>query len=223
MDRLTSDPRVLISDGGTGEELFARGVEDDRQTWSAKALVEAKYHPILIDVHRSFVKAGSEAVTTNSYAVVPGVGFAPAQMAEYAGTAGRLARGAVGQDAWVLGSLGPLLESYRADKLLAHDEGVIAYGVLVEALEPWVDAFLAETMSCVEEAQQAVDAIAGKGSNKPCLVSFTLDEQGRLRDGAVPSKALPGLIDFAEARQVNRKYRQFLKSSTSRKPSLSQP
>ena len=71
MERLRSDTSaVMILDGGTGEELFLRGVPDDRKIWSAKAVVDATYHQALRDVHRSFIEAGSDAVTTNSYGIV---------------------------------------------------------------------------------------------------------------------------------------------------------
>jgi S-methylmethionine-dependent homocysteine/selenocysteine methylase len=34
--------RVKLLDGGTGEELFRRGMVDDRKIWSANALVHEK-------------------------------------------------------------------------------------------------------------------------------------------------------------------------------------
>jgi len=43
---------IFLLDGGTGEELFRRGMPDDRKTWSAKAVVEPKYHKVLKDVHK---------------------------------------------------------------------------------------------------------------------------------------------------------------------------
>jgi hypothetical protein len=45
-------PRIILLDGGTGEELFRRGVPDDRQIWSAKAVVDSQYHNILKEVHK---------------------------------------------------------------------------------------------------------------------------------------------------------------------------
>ena len=43
---------ILILDGGTGEELFRRGVPDDRKIWSATALVNTEYHAVLKQVHQ---------------------------------------------------------------------------------------------------------------------------------------------------------------------------
>lgn len=43
---------TLLLDGGTGEELFRRGVPDDRSIWSAKAVVDNQYHGVLQQVHQ---------------------------------------------------------------------------------------------------------------------------------------------------------------------------
>ena len=58
---------VLFLDGGTGEELFRRGVPDDRKIWSATAVVKSEHHETLRGVHRSYVEAGSAMITANSY------------------------------------------------------------------------------------------------------------------------------------------------------------
>lgn len=61
--------RIMLLDGGTGEELFRNGVPDDRKIWSATAVVHSQYHSKLKQVHESYFKAGSNAVTTNSYGI----------------------------------------------------------------------------------------------------------------------------------------------------------
>eukprot|EP00978_Attheya_sp_CCMP212_P010014 scaffold23974_cov52-Attheya_sp.AAC.6 len=206
----SKNSELLLLDGGTGEELFRRGVPDDRQIWSATAVVNANYHVILKDVHKSFINAGSQAITTNSYGVVPGVGFSVGSIAKYVATAGRLAREAVtesaihgGQSALVLGSLPPLLESYRPDKVMNHSEGVQVYSVFVKALTPFVDCFLAETISSVEEASQAVEAVGlANESQIPILVSFTLNSAGLIRSGESAVDGVPRIIEFAKEKNV---------------------
>jgi S-methylmethionine-dependent homocysteine/selenocysteine methylase len=181
-------------DGGTGEELIRRGVPDDRKIWSATALVHPQYHDTLKSVHKSFLAAGADAVTTNSYGVTPGVGFTLDEIAQYCATASRIARDAVTEhataaratsttteeDRLVFGSLGPLLESYRADKILEHGKGVAVYTRMAQAMAGSVDAFLAETLSSVEESMQAVQAIGDlpKSLRHPVMISYSLDENG---------------------------------------------
>jgi S-methylmethionine-dependent homocysteine/selenocysteine methylase len=217
--RLRLDPtRAFILDGGTGEELIRRGVADDRKIWSATALVYPEYHGTLQSVHESFLAAGAHAVTTNSYGVVPGVGFTVDEIVRYCATAGRIARDAVTEhaatkastsstaieSALVLGSLGPLVESYRPDKIMGHEQGVAVYARMAEAMAGWVDAFLAETLSSVEESMQAVHAIGdlSESLRRPVMVSYSLDKNGDLRSGHNVCAGIPRLIDFAEQHQV---------------------
>ena len=214
-----SPTETLLLDGGTGEELFRRGVPDDRTIWSATAIVNEQYHSVVEDVHRSFLKAGSQAITTNSYGITPGVGFTDGEeVKRLVGIAGHIARRAVttssssAPSALVLGSLGPLVESYRPDLIMNHPDGVVAYQFAVHGLYPHIDVYLAETMSCVEEACQAVDAISifyrglhDHDPKHPLLVSFTLNQDGNLRDGEVVIEAIPKVTEYAYRKKVNRK------------------
>lgn len=158
---------VFLLDGGTGEELFRRGIPDDRKLWSATAIVHSEYHRILEEVHISFLHAGAQAITTNSYGIVPGVGFHnEMDRQKYMDMAGMIARRAATasgkENVFVLGSLGPLIESYRADLIRPHVQGVQEYRIACEALRPHVDAFLAETMSCVE----VTTSLGGSGRDR---------------------------------------------------------
>lgn len=184
---------------------FRQGVPDDRKIWSATAVVNEPYHQTLVNVHKSFLSAGSRAVTTNSYGIVPGVGFSLPQIVQHVATSARLARESVGtdhQDALVLGSLGPLVESYRPDLILPHEEGTEFYEAMMEAMNPYIDVFLAETMSCYAESAQAVDAKSKRKDGKPIMVSYTLDGKGALRDGESVSSCLRRLLDFTNEKQV---------------------
>ena len=209
--------KTLLLDGGTGEELFLRGVEDDRKIWSATAIVNEKYHSILEEVHKSFIDAGSQAITTNSYGITPGVGFTDGdEVKRLVRISGEIARkaatGNTGQEsaALVLGSLGPQVESYRPDLIMKHDDGVKAYKYPIEGLYPFVDIYLAETMSISDEALQVIDALSnfyqsqtqGKFTNHPLLVSFTLRSDGKVRSGESVTEVIPKLIHYAFVKRV---------------------
>ena len=45
-----------ILDGGMGQELLARGMEPNGTLWSANALIQEKYHPLLLETHLDFHK-----------------------------------------------------------------------------------------------------------------------------------------------------------------------
>lgn len=200
--RLRADKNlILLLDGGTGEELFRRGVPDDRTIWSATALINDEYHPVLKQVHESFINAGSRAITTNSYGTTPGVGFDMDEIQTLVATAGRLARESLGyrNDVVVLGSLGPLVESYRPDKIMEHKEGVDVYRQTKDALFPFIDAVLAETMSSFEECSQAIEAI---GEDLPLLVSYSLNTNGCLRSGECATAGISRTLQFAAQHNV---------------------
>lgn len=175
--------------------------------------MKPQYHDTLRLVHRAFFNAGADAITTNSYGVVPGVGFSLEDIQRYVSIAGGVAREAAREIAasnsskhpLVFGSMGPLIESYRPDKILPHDEGVTFYRAIAEALSPHVDALLAETMSCVEEASQAVDAVGQLEDelSKPLFVSFTLDGSGMLRNGESVVHGISKIMEIAEEKTVD--------------------
>jgi homocysteine S-methyltransferase len=202
---------ITILDGGTGRELRRMGAPFRQPEWSALALMEAP--EFVTRVHDAFIAAGADVITTNSYAVVPfhiGAERFSRDGLRLAQLAGRLARAAadISREAadtareaadrahgtadtdqrrvLVAGSLPPICGSYRADRF----DPVVARPVLatlVEGLRPFVDHWLAETLSSIEEAELVRDVVGSDG--KPLWLSFTLDDQPasaaepRLRSG----------------------------------------
>jgi methionine synthase I (cobalamin-dependent) len=169
----------------------------------------------LEDVHSSFLQSGSNAITTNSYGVVPGVGFDEHQISDYMQQSGKIARSALQKHndqsnatAFVFGSLGPLIESYRPDMIMSHDEGVKCYKLACNSLASYADAFLAETMSCVDESIQVLEAVAFSsdaqptpGSQRRCLlISYCLDSKGDFRDGEKITNGIRRVLKEAEKR-----------------------
>ena len=110
---------LVILDGGTGRELARRGAPFRQPEWSALALIEG---PLFVSaVHRAYVEAGADVITTNSYALVPfhiGAQKFEAEgrtLADLAGRTARQAAGAATRQVRVAGSLPPLFGSYRPD------------------------------------------------------------------------------------------------------------
>jgi homocysteine S-methyltransferase len=59
--------QTRILDGGMGQELLARGMEPNGTLWSANALLQEKYHKLLLDTHIDFIKAGAEVIVTTTF------------------------------------------------------------------------------------------------------------------------------------------------------------
>ncbi|CAK4083639.1 unnamed protein product [Aphanomyces euteiches] len=190
---------IELLDGGTGEELFRLGVPDDRKTWSAYALTHQEFHDTVVQVHQSYLRAGATYITTNNYMVTPAGHFLPKDIPGPVKIAGELAVRAVqsewaGGDKKICGSLPPLKESYRHDLVLPADEAIPIYKSIGDALSPYVDVYLAETMSSIDEARSAVTAVQHIG--KPVFVSFTLRLDGALRSGESVKDAIALLESF---------------------------
>ncbi|ETN12457.1 hypothetical protein PPTG_09282 [Phytophthora nicotianae INRA-310] len=202
--------RVTLLDGGTGEELLARGLPVDRHIWSVTALVHEQHHKLLREVHTTFLDANADCITCNNYGVTPGVGFSDDKIARYTAVAGQVARDAC--DQWtethttrpkpkVCGSLPPLLESYRADKVPNQEEGVRLYAMIAQTLAPFVDCYLAETLSSIQEAKMALLGVQQTQSGESekavgVMVSFTLNSYGRVRSGDKVCEVAEELLRF---------------------------
>ena len=156
-------------------------------------------------------------MTTNSYGISPGVGFNDGkEVVNLTSLAGEIARKAVfrhddvdkeEQQALVLGSLGPLVESYRPDLIMDHEQGVEAYRYPIEGLYDFVDMYIIETSSTTKEAFQAIDALASfyrssSRSPRPLLVSFTLKQNGKIRSDESVVDVIPTIIKYCDERDV---------------------
>lgn len=175
---MSSSP-ITILDGGMGRELLRIGAPFAQPEWSALALLEGPQ--FVRQVHDSYVAAGAQVITTNSYAIVPyhiGEARFAAQGEALAALAGRLGRAAVDAAApgsvRLAGSLPPVFGSYRPDLFLAADASRIL-DPLVRGLSPFVDHWLAETQGSTREARAARAAI-GSDDQRPFWLSFTLDD-----------------------------------------------
>ena len=66
LDTLLNNTNPIILDGGIGTELERLGAPMDHEAWCAVAL---ESHPELVrDVHRSYIDAGADIITVNTYA-----------------------------------------------------------------------------------------------------------------------------------------------------------
>ena len=169
---------LLILDGGTGRELARLGAPFRQPEWSALALIEGPQ--FVTQVHRAYVDAGADVITTNSYALVPfhiGAERFAAEGDALAARAGQLARDvadASPREIRVAGSLPPVCGSYRPD-LVDLDRARPILEVLTGALAPHVDHWLAETLSSLAEARLCATLTAPTG--KALWLSFTLEDE----------------------------------------------
>jgi S-methylmethionine-dependent homocysteine/selenocysteine methylase len=181
---------VTILDGGMGRELERIGAPFRQPEWSALAMIESPEH--VRRVHESYVAAGAEVITTNAYALVPyhlGDERFERDGRRLAALAGSLAREVAGAapGVRVAGCLPPALGSYRPEAFVRNDARPIL-DVLVLEQAPFVDLWLAETQSSIEEAGLVRDVLDAHLQTAPLWISFTLhdeliEDEPRLRSG----------------------------------------
>ena len=59
--------KVRILDGGMGQELLRKGLKTKGTLWSTSALLDEKFHQLVIDVHLSFINSGADVIVTNNF------------------------------------------------------------------------------------------------------------------------------------------------------------
>src|SRR6185436_11943315 len=176
---------VLVFDGGMGTMLYQKGVFLNR-CYDELNLS----HPDLIrDVHPAYLIAGAEAIETNTFGAnrykLQGFGFQE-KVTEINREGARLAREAVGDRAWVAGSIGPLGIKIEPWGPTSVEEAEAAFREQAQALlDGGVDLFVLETFTDLNEIHQAIKAVRGLCS-LPIVAQMTIEEDGNSLYGTAP-------------------------------------
>jgi len=177
--------QTRILDGGMGQELLARGVEANGTLWSANALLQEKYHQLLLDTHLDFINSGAEIIVTTTFTTRRmrlrdnGV----EDKFEYLNTmAGEIAKKAKDLNPHVLiaGGLPPQYLTYEADTR-SDDEIKENFYDQAKLLNPFIDFFYFDVLSSVREFELAIKAI--ESFNKPYLIGAHVSEGVKLPSG----------------------------------------
>jgi len=172
-ERLDGD--VLLLDGAMGTQLFARGAAVGK----CNDYLNVESPDIVMSIHRSYSKAGSEAVITNTFGAnkyaLGRHGYGD-YVTEINLAAARLARQAVGEGRYVLGDIGPSGDFLEPLGGLKPQELREAFAAQAEALKTGgVDGFIIETMTALEEAEIAVQAVKLVADGLPVFASMAFD------------------------------------------------
>ena len=174
-----------ILDGGTGQELLSRGLEAKGTLWSANALLQDKYHDLLLNTHLDFIKAGAEVIVTATFATRR-KRLKDNQIEskfEYLNQkAGKIAVKAkkIFSNILIAGGLPPQNITYEADR---RNEKEITNNFKEQAkvLSPYVDFFYFDVLSSIKEIGCGIKAI--KEFKKPYLIGIHISEGTNLPSG----------------------------------------
>jgi len=184
----------LVLDGATGTELERQGHPSQAPLWSARPLRDAP--DAVLEVHRRYVAAGVDALTTDTFRTqarsLTAGGLSADEDRALTARAVALARRAADEAprrVFVLGSDPPLEDCYEPARVpgeaaLAREHARHVRNLLGAG----ADAVLVETMNCAREAAAALRAAREAGAE--AWVSFCPAEDGRLLSGEPLAEAL---------------------------------
>ena len=155
---------IIFLDGGIGTELERLGAPMDHDAWCAVAL---QTHPHLVkDVHRSYINAGADVITVNTYAAtriaLRNAGIED-KFEEWNRLAVQLAKETLaecdpGRAVYVAGSVSTFASSSRFGRSWKEGTGELKLWFREQAellVESGVDLLLIETLACESSVMSA--------------------------------------------------------------------
>lgn len=182
--------RKVFFDGGMGSLLQARGLKPGElpETWNV-------LHPeVLIEIHREYLEAGCDIVTTNTFGA-NGLKYreeGPMALETIVKAAVANAKKAVEEagHGWIALDVGPTGKLLKPLGDLAFEDACALYGQVVKTgAEAGADLVLVETMSDSYEAKAAVLA-AKENCSLPVFATMIFDSKGKLLTGGNVASAV---------------------------------
>ena len=187
---------LFLLDGAMGTELIARRIEAGK----CNDYLNIESPDIVLDIHRAYLQAGSDAVITNTFGAnkyaLARHGFGE-RSKEINTAAAQIARRAAGEEKYVLGDIGPSGDFLEPLGPLKADGLKDAFAQQAKALSAGgVDGFIIETMTALDEVTIAIEAVKSI-SDLPVFVSLAYDPAGekfRTMMGVDPADAADKLL-----------------------------
>ena len=201
--------KVTVLDGGMGQELLARAGDRPTPLWATQVMLD---RPGLVQaIHADFFAAGATVATVNTYAIhrdrLQGTEFEDRfeDLIRQALDAAYAARDAHGGGR-IAGSTGPLVQSYRPDRMPPHAQAVATYAEVATLLAPRCDILMAETVASLAHARAFIEAAAPIAARHgiPLWLAVTLsDTDGTVLRSGEPIAALAPVLGPVETLLAN--------------------
>jgi 5-methyltetrahydrofolate--homocysteine methyltransferase len=169
---------LLLLDGAMGTQLIASGIEVGK----CNDYLNIESPDTVSNIHKAYLQSGSDAVLTNTFGAnrIALARHGLAEKVEKINTAGaKIARKAAGQRGYVLGDIGPSGDFLKPVGNLEPQDLKDAFARQAKALTAGgVDGFIIETMTALDEAAIAIEAVKSVSGNLPVFASFAFDRAG---------------------------------------------
>jgi len=175
--------KVRILDGGMGQHLLTKGLKPKGSLWSATALIDKKYHQLIVDAHLDFIKSGAEVIITNNFSarrvrmiqnnVEEHFNYANEKAGELALKAKEISK----KNVLIAGSLPAQNNTYVLDQ---RNRKIIEKGFYDQAklIKPFVDFFYLDVLCGSKECELALNVT--EKLNLPVLVGLHVKKNGKL-------------------------------------------
>ena len=178
--------KIRVLDGGMGQQILSKGLKPKGSLWSGTALIDKKYHQMVIDSHLDFIKSGADVIVTNNFAgrrvrmaqnnVEELFDYANEKAGELALKAKEISK----KNILIAGSLPAQNDTYVLDP---RDKSIIEKGFYDQAklLRPFVDFFYLDVLCGSKECEVALNVT--EKFNLPVLFGLHIKKNGKLPSG----------------------------------------
>jgi len=192
---------IALLDGGLGQEIHSRSAQTNPHSlWSVKIMHEEP--DVVIKVHEDFINAGAKVLTLNNYTAsitrMKRFGWQDKFEETHRLAIDLLLRAIENSNVDkesinIAGCLMPLSASYVASAAHDYKNSYDEYCKVIEAQINGVDLFLVETISNINEARAAMDALRSFGQQVFLGLTLKDDLSNQLRSGESIEEALDKL------------------------------
>ena len=188
----TLHSRVVLFDGPMGTEIYNRGIFFNR----CYDEINLSKPEMVADIHRSYLDAGAEVITTNSFGAnrirLTQFGL-ESHTEEINRRAVEIAKTVAKDQAWVAGSIGPIGVALAPIGKISPGEACRVFNEQAQILaSAGVDFFMIETFTNLPELWQAVRGVR-QVSDLPIVASMTFPSSHPAQEqvqGTLPETAV---------------------------------
>jgi len=162
----------LLFDGAMGSMLIARGMP----AGMASEMMNIQKPDIVLDIHKAYLAAGSDVITTNTFGGSPikmktaGIGHLTDEANQMAV---KIARQAVSTGQFIAGDIGPMGDMLEPLGLISKDDATNNFAQQAKILaDAGVDLFIVETMFDINESLAAIRGVRSV-SDLPIFTTMT--------------------------------------------------
>ena len=176
---------LLIFDGGMGTQLQNAGLK----AGEIPEVYNIEHPEIIVDVHKRYLKAGANLITTNTFGANPlkmkNCGYPFEELIQAAVKNAKEAIAQENKEAYVILDVGPIGQFLKPLGVLSFDEAYEIVKSQVMCVKDEVDGVLLETMSDLYEVKAGILAVK-ENTDLPLFVSMTFQSNGRTLTGSDP-------------------------------------